>query len=118
NFTFHHHDVRYEAFNPGRKKPLWAPFPFSDGSSTLVIALSVFTHLTQDQAEAYLSEVARVLTPDGTFLSTWFLFDKRHFPMMQEEQNTLFINAHDVRNAVIYDRSYLYRATERAGLTI
>ncbi len=74
-----------------------------------MIALSVFTHLTQVQAEAYLAELSRVLEPGGILLTSWFLFDKRDFPMMQEDQNTLFINEFDVRNAVIYDRSWIAR---------
>ena len=117
-FTFHHHDVFYEAFNPGPGKSLWRPFPFGDCEFTLVIALSVFTHLTEDQAEHYLAEVARVLAADGLFMSTWFLFDKRDFPMMQTEQNALFINAADIRNAVIYDRVWLVERAAAAGLTI
>lgn len=117
-FAFAHHDVFYEAFNPGPNKPLWAPFPVGANEFTLVLALSVFTHLTEDQAGRYLNEIARVLTPDGVFVSTWFLFDKRDFPMMQDEQNTLFINGYDIRNAVIYDRGWLSRALQAAGLTI
>ena len=91
-FTFHHHDVDYLPFNPGPGKPWSAPFPFGAGEFTLAVAISVFTHLTQDQAEHDLAEIARVLDPEGIFVSTWFLFDKRDFPMMQDDQNTLFIN--------------------------
>jgi SAM-dependent methyltransferase len=87
-FSFHHHDVRYEPFNPGPAKPLSAPLPFGPGEFTLVVAISVFTHLTQEQAEHDLAEIARVLDPEGIFVSTWFLFDKPDFPMMQDDQNT------------------------------
>lgn len=117
-FNFHHHDVYYPAFNPGDEKPLSAPFPFGDGEFTLVLALSVFTHLTQEQSQHYFAEVARVLGPDGIFVSTWFVFDKRDFPMMQDEQNTLFINGYDIRNAVIYDRAWLSQAAASVGLTL
>lgn len=118
DFSFHHHDVFYDAFNPGPGKPLWKPFPFDDDEFTLVVAVSVFTHLTQDQSAEYLGEVARVLRPGGMFLSTWFLFDKRDFPMMQTDQDTLFINAFDVRNAVIYDRAWLTENAAASGLAI
>jgi SAM-dependent methyltransferase len=117
-FSFHHHDVSYGAFNPGPEKPLFAPFPFPDREFTLVVAVSVFTHLTEEQTRDYLAEVARVLHPEGIFVSTWFLFDKGEFPMMQEEQNTLFINPVDVRNAVIYDRGWLVQRATDAGLAI
>lgn len=117
-FEFHHHDVFYDAFNPGHGKPLHAPLPFDDDEFSLAIAVSVFTHLTQVQAEAYLAELSRVLEPGGVLLTSWFLFDKRDFPMMQDEQNTLFINEHDIRNAVIYDRAWLCSAAASAGLVI
>jgi SAM-dependent methyltransferase len=117
-FEFYHHDVFYGGLNPGRGKPLHAALPCADGDFTLAIAISVFTHLTEDQTTAYLAELSRVLAPDGILLATWFLFDKRDFPMMQENQNTLFINEHDIRNAVIYDREWVRRASAEAGLVV
>jgi SAM-dependent methyltransferase len=117
-FEFHHHDVFYGAFNPGRRKPLHAALPFPDQEFSLAFALSVFTHLTQVQTEAYLAELSRVLQPGGILLATWFLFDKRDFPMMQDEQNTLFINEHDIRNAVIYDQAWTREAAAKVGLVI
>ena len=114
-FEFLHHDVLYANFNPGKDKPLHAPLPFEDGEFSLVVAISVFTHLTQPQTEPYLAELSRVLAPGGTLMSSWFLFDKRDFPMMQTEQNTLFINEYDVRNAVIYDWAWLRGAAGECG---
>src|SRR5215210_1252204 len=91
-FEFLHHDVFNKHFNPGRLKPKVRPFPVPDDSATLVNAFSVFTHLTQGQAPFYLREVARVLAPEGFFHSTWFLFDKREFPMLQEETSALYVS--------------------------
>jgi len=117
-FEFLHHDVLYPERNPGEGKPEVAPFPAEDGSRTLVIAWSVFTHLVEAHAEYYLSEVSRVLSDDGVFASTWFLFDKRHFPMMQDFQNALYINDVNPTNAVILDRTWLTDAAARNGLAI
>lgn len=117
-FEFHHHDVFYEGFNPGHGKPLHAALPFGDAEFSLVVAISVFTHLTQVQSEAYLAELSRVLEPGGILLTSWFLFDKRDFPMMQETQNALFINEQDVRNAVIYDRAWVRDAAAHVGLVV
>jgi SAM-dependent methyltransferase len=117
-FTFRHHDVLYAGFNPGEGKPLHDRFPFADDQFSLIVSISVFTHLTQDQTEAYLAELARVLQPDGVLLATWFLFDKQDFPMMQDHQNTLFINEFDVRNAVIYSRDWVRAAAGEVGLTL
>lgn len=117
-FEFRHHDVYYAGFNPVPDRPLYAPLPVGDGSFSLAVAISVFTHLTQVQTEAYLKELARILEPDGILLATWFLFDKQDFPMMQDDQNTLFINEYDVRNAVIYDRDWVRATAASVGLII
>jgi SAM-dependent methyltransferase len=117
-FEFHHHDVYNVGFNPGPDKPMTAPLPVRDHEFTLVNAWSVFTHLTQSQTEYYLPEVARILDPRGVVNSTWFLFDKNAFPMMQTFQNALYINDTDPSNAVIYERNWLREAAREAGLTI
>jgi SAM-dependent methyltransferase len=106
-FTFVHQDVFNPGFNPGASKPRSAPFPAEDGAVSLLLALSVFTHLTQDQAPNYLDEVRRVLRPDGVLLASFFLFEKAYFPMMQGFQNALYINDGDPTNAVIFDRDWL-----------
>lgn len=115
-FNFAHHDVAYEAWNPGEDKPDVAPFPTGDASRSLVIGFSVFTHLIEAHAEYYMAEVARVLAPGGVFYSTWFLFDKQDFPMMQDFQNALYINDLNPANAVINDRSWLVRVAGENGL--
>lgn len=117
-FEFLHHDVFELAFNPGEDKPHWLPFPAGESEFSLVVAWSVFTHVREDQARRYLAEVARVLRPGGVCASTWFLFDKREFPMMQEEQNALFINDVNPTNAVIFDREWLVAVCRAAGLKI
>jgi SAM-dependent methyltransferase len=117
-FEFHHHDVLYGAFNPGADKPLHRPLGLGDTRFSLAVAISVFTHLTQMQTEIYLAELAAVLEPAGALRSSWFLFDKRDFPMMQAEQNTLFINEFDVRNAVIYDWAWLRQAAGELDLVL
>ena len=118
HFAFRHHDVFYPPFNPGDDKPKTLPFPVADGSVTLVNAWSVFTHLTESTVTHYLQEAARVLAPRGVLHSTWFLFDKTDFPMMQEFQNALYINEFDPVNAVVYDRTWLRKAAADVGLVI
>ena len=113
-----HHDVASLGFNPGVGKPSHLPFPAPDGDATLVIAQSVFTHVYEAAAAHYLRECARVLAIGGWAWTTWFLFDKAYFPMMQEFQNTLFINEIDPTNAVIYDRTWLLRTLDDVGLAL
>jgi SAM-dependent methyltransferase len=117
-FEFLHHDVHNRSFNPGEGKPSMLPFPVEDNAFTLVNALSVFTHLTQPQAEYYLTEVARVLEPHGILNSTWFLFDKVDFPMLQEETNALYVSYEDPSAAVCFARDWVRKAAAAAGLVI
>ena len=79
--------------NPGADKPLHAPAAGrDDGDISMAVAISVFTHLLEEQAVHYLHEIRRVLRDDGVLLATFFLFDKDGFPMMQDFQNALYIN--------------------------
>jgi SAM-dependent methyltransferase len=117
-FEFVHHDVFNVGLNPGPAKPDFLPLPAKDRSFDLVVASSVFTHVVEPVALRYLSECARILEPDGMMVTTWFLFDKRFFPMMHEQQNALYINPDDPTNAVIFDRAWLYAALDAVGLVI
>jgi SAM-dependent methyltransferase len=116
-FRFFHHDVR-TMWNEGPETQDVSPFPMEDGAATLVIAHSVFTHLFQEQTSYYLQECARVLASGGVVMSTWFLFDKAAYPMMQADQNCLFINRDDASNAVIYDRTWLTTELARVDLKL
>lgn len=117
-FEFVHHNVFNAGFNPDPSLPRFAPLPAKDHAATLVIAWSVFTHTTQQQMEFYIREVARILDTDGVVVSTWFLFEKKFFPMMQEFQNALYINDNDPTNATIFDRTWLEDVLSDAGLHV
>jgi SAM-dependent methyltransferase len=78
----------------------------------------VFTHTTQAQTEHYLREAARVLRPDGLLVASWFLFEKRFFPMMHDWQNALYINIDDPSNATIFDREWLELSLRNLGLGV
>ena len=115
-FEFHHQNVFSKGLNPGGRAEV-LPFPVPGGVS-LMLAWSVFTHVNEAAAEFYLKEAARVLRPDGVLMSTWFLFDKSDFPMMQEFQNALFINEVDPSNAVIFDKAWMRATAAKAGLCL
>ncbi|MCC7358206.1 MAG: class I SAM-dependent methyltransferase [Anaerolineales bacterium] len=48
--------------------PLDGPLAYADGQFDFIYALSVFTHLTGPQQDAWLRELARVLRPGGCLL--------------------------------------------------
>jgi hypothetical protein len=80
--------------------------------------VSVFTHTTQAHAEYYLHEVTRVMRPDGMLVASFFLFEKRYFPMMHDFQNALYINIEDPWNAVIFDREWLEASLRNLDLGV
>jgi len=46
------------------------PLPFADASFAIVIANSVFSHLSENAHQFYVSEIARILSPGGLFVGT------------------------------------------------
>jgi SAM-dependent methyltransferase len=69
-----------ERYNPnGRAMGDWFRFPLEDVSFDVVHAYSVLTHLRQETALVYLSEMARVLAPSGRAYITAFVGGKEPF---------------------------------------
>lgn len=118
HFQFHHHDVYSPNYAPANSIRLAEPFPVEDGAFTLVLAHSVFTHLSQAQSDYYLHEVARILRPGGFAYTSWFFFDPRSVPFLPEGRACLFISDTDPAQAVIYDREWFIQAVRRAGLSV
>ena len=117
-FEFRHHNVYNTSFNPGDGLPEIAPLPGPDATFTLVNALSVFTHLTESQTIFYFGEVSRILAPDGILNASFFLFDKREFPMMGAHANTLYVSYEHPYAAVLHDREWVCQVAANSGLTI
>jgi len=117
-YEFVHQNIQNAGLNPGDALPTTLPFPVADDSVSLLVAHSVFTHLTESQAGFYLREARRVLQPGGLMVATFFLFEKRYLPMMQRSQNALYINPVDPSNAVIFDREWLLAALSWRGLRV
>jgi SAM-dependent methyltransferase len=107
NFSFHHHDVWSAGYATQNSKIRTLPIKNFGSGFTLIEANSVFTHLHADQSEFYLEQMRSMLAPLGIIRATWFLFNKKCFPVMNEQQNTIFVDEFDTTAAVYYDWSYL-----------
>jgi SAM-dependent methyltransferase len=76
NFRFQVADLYNRQYNPlGRFSASEYRFPFEDQSFDFVVLMSVFTHLLPAARNNYISEIARVLRPEGRCLGTFFLLD-------------------------------------------
>lgn len=89
-----------------------------DEQFTFINAHSVFTHILESNIEFYFEQCTRRLSPLGLLRSTWFLFDKTAFPMMQPFQNCLYVNPDDPTNATIYDAGFVRTLFSNHGLRI
>ncbi|MGL6074874.1 MAG: class I SAM-dependent methyltransferase [Fimbriiglobus sp.] len=118
NFKFYHHDVYSPGYAPRNSTRLSDVFPVADGSSSLVIAHSVFTHLSRDQTGYYLSEFARILTADGVAFTSWFFFDNASTPFFKDGPHALYADEKDFSAAVLYDRQWFLKAIRQVGLVV
>ena len=95
NFQFQLADIYNLAYNPGGKvKASDYIFPYPDQSFDLVILTSVFTHMFPPDVDHYLSEISRVLKPDGKSLITFFLINDLSLELIRAGKSKLDIN-HD-----------------------
>ena len=74
-FEFIHFDINNPAYAPSQRNER-VHWPLDAASFDLVTALSVWTHLSEDDALFYFKEVSRVLKPGGKAIMTFFLLDE------------------------------------------
>jgi GT2 family glycosyltransferase/SAM-dependent methyltransferase len=75
NFSFIHFNAnnRMYASKQANKQVLW---PVESQEFNLISALSVWTHMNENDARFYLSEVARALAPKGRAIISFFILDE------------------------------------------
>jgi FkbM family methyltransferase len=116
--TFVHHDVWSVSYAPKNNRNRVLPIRHLGSDFTLIEANSVFTHLHEDQSKFYLDQMRSMLAPTGIIRATWFLFNKKAFPMMGDNLNTIFINEADPSNAVYYDWKAFVTMVHKLGYRI
>lgn len=90
NFHFEHSDVYNKHYNPkGVVSARDFRFPFRDGCFDFIFLTSVFTHMLPLDVEHYLSEIARVLKPEGNCLITFFLLNDESEELIRTNHSTL-----------------------------
>jgi SAM-dependent methyltransferase len=67
---------RYLSHAEVTQNTLTPPLPYEDGKFDFVYALSIFTHLSEPEAERWLGELARVIRPGGML---WITVHGEHF---------------------------------------
>jgi len=77
NFEFIHFDVANPVYAPAQKD-IKSKWPVASESFDLVTALSVWTHLNEEDALFYFNEISRILKPNGKAIVTFFLLDETY----------------------------------------
>jgi ubiquinone/menaquinone biosynthesis C-methylase UbiE len=77
NFIFNHVDVYHPDYNlEGVIDPNKFVFPYDDSYFDFSYSTSLFTHMTKQSVEHYLSEIFRVCKSGGIHFATFFCFEK------------------------------------------
>jgi SAM-dependent methyltransferase len=101
-------------------------FPIESGHAGFILAKSVFTHLTEEDARGCLTEIRRALAPGATALVTAFLFDgaagsgssAAYFPFSNAEGSVRWRWRARPRSAIAFDRVMFEGIIQRCGLRV
>jgi SAM-dependent methyltransferase len=129
NFHFRHVDIANRAYNPeGRLDPEEFEFPYPAEAFDFAFLTSVFTHMLPPEVRHYLSEIRRVLRPNGRCLMTFFLLNEESMDRIRRGRaRRQFVNEGDgylydvPRNpeaAVAYREEDLLGFVEQAGFEL
>jgi len=129
NCVFLHAEVRNTMYNPrGRCSANDYVFPFEDESFDLIIAKSVFTHMLSEGVDNYHSEIARLLSPTGRCLETFFLLNEQAKPFEDNgiaridfrigDDDCRFIDKDIPEKAVAYREDYLISILRKHQLRV
>ena len=89
-YQFIHADIFNSFYNPrGTESALGYRFPVVDGTTDLIFATSVFTHMPRAEVEHYLRESARCMKPGAAAYFTCFILDEEARRQIESGQ-TLF----------------------------
>ena len=77
HFEFIHFEVANPAYATGQES-IKSKWPVQSESFDLVTALSVWTHLNEEDALFYFKEIGRALKPHGKAIVTFFLLDETY----------------------------------------
>jgi SAM-dependent methyltransferase len=77
NFEFIHFNVANRAYAPAQKD-IKSKWPVESEGFDLATALSVWTHLNEEDALFYFKEISRILKPNGKAIVTFFLLDETY----------------------------------------
>ena len=94
NVSFLHFDASNAVYSDKKYEPP-KPWPLAEGRYNLITALSVWTHLREEDWIFYLHEVRRTLTLDGPVIISFFVLDVRYDEIYFRKASELAAIIHD-----------------------
>lgn len=90
NFNFKVSEVDSGLYNSRFKIPANEyKLPYNDNEFDFIFLISVFTHMKLVDIELYLSEITRVLKPNGICFITYFLLNNESLQLIKNKKSTL-----------------------------
>lgn len=86
NYSFCHLNVANGLYAPMQNETL-IPWPIEKESQDLVTALSLWTHLNENDARFYFNEIQRVLNIGSKAIITFFYLDELYFKSLRNKEN-------------------------------
>jgi SAM-dependent methyltransferase len=120
NFSFVQADVFSKYYNPRGTGPGSAyVFPFESEHFDFVFLTSVFTHMLPADMEHYVQEISRVMAPDATLISSYWLSRTAvGAPYHRYSDVSEVYNIDEPEHGVVFKESYVREVVEDAGLRI
>lgn len=100
--AFFHLNVANSSYAPGQPEEL-KPWEFESDSFDLVTAISVWTHLKENDSRYYLKEVRRVLRKGGRAIITFFVLDDVYFASVPERADVKSVFYPEKQTRWIFD---------------
>lgn len=102
-FSFMHLDVSNATYAPGQQS-VRKRWEVGDESIDMLTALSVWSHLNEDDAIFYFREIDRVLKPGGRAIITFYLLDDLYYGGLPERSAGKGKYHNSDRSTYIFDR--------------
>jgi SAM-dependent methyltransferase len=102
-FEFIHLDTNNPFYAPLQENKL-SKWPFEDSIFDFVTALSVWTHLNEQDALFYIREVNRVMKQGGKAMITFFLLDDSYQTSLHKRSNKIGRYHRTMQNLWIFDQ--------------
>ena len=100
--------------------------PYEAQSFDVILLKSVFTHLRPEEVDHYLSQIARLLKPNGRCLASFFLLNDEQRALTQKnafqftfgDERWRYVYEHSPESASAYDETYILELLRKHNLEL